>query len=193
MVKLIGLIGRMGSGKNTLAEIIAKNNPSYYLESFASSLKEICEMLFGECTREYLQKLGAFARSIDKDIWINKLLYEINWAESMNKYWDDSWEGTYIITDVRHLNEADWIVDQDGILIIINTDSATRRLRIEDRDQKEISLKDWIRWAGHLSETEIVDIITRYSYIKCIFDNNENLSEESLTDKFLDWYEGNIK
>lgn len=192
-MKLIGLCGQIASGKNTIAKILIKNRIIDYEISFAESLKKHCKDLFGETNREYLQKLGAFGRSIDKDIWINKLILTINYHESVYRYWNSDIDVSYVITDVRYLNEADWIINRGGILIIINISSGKRHQRAELRDGKEISIADWVKQSSHLSETEFVDIMARYSHIGYVFNNNETLTDDKLEKKFIKWYQKTVK
>lgn len=192
MTKFVGLVGKCGSGKDTIADIIVENKLADDRVSFASHLKYHCQGIFKETNREYLQKLGHACREIQKDVWINRVIDAINWTESIFQSHDANWEGTYVITDVRYLNEADWIINQDGILIMIDTGWNTRRVRIEKRDNFIYTLDKWDIDNSHISETEVNDIYNRYSHLGYIFNNDKELSDEALTDKFLKWYGENI-
>jgi hypothetical protein len=66
--------------------------------------------------REIMQELGAFYRKIDYDFWIKGLRKFLD-HESLKGHKD------FIITDVRHVNEAEFVKSRKGILIRINRDT----------------------------------------------------------------------
>ncbi len=191
-MKIIGLCGKMGSGKDTIAKIILKNKLVDDKISFAERLKYHCRHIFGETNREYLQKLGQACREIQKDVWIDRAIDSINWTESIFKSHDANWEGVYVITDVRYPNEAEWILSQQGILIAVNTNSSIRRERIEKRNDTKISIEDWIKWSAHSSEYGFMEILDTYGLFIHVFNNNDSLNDDKLETKFLKWYEENI-
>jgi CO dehydrogenase nickel-insertion accessory protein CooC1 len=80
--------------------------------------------------REILQAYGQFYRTIDYNFWVKALFNIIEDKEYEN----------VIITDVRHPNEADPIVERGGIIIKVTRDS-----------------KDKIHGAQHISETAMDD------------------------------------
>lgn len=127
---LIGISGKIGSGKDTVYEVIEElSNCEYDNRKFASKLKYIAGILtethpdkledqefkkqkigkgWGDMTyRELLQKLGteALRNGLHDDVWIMALFSE--WRP--NKKW--------VVTDVRFPNEAQAIKDKGGILI----------------------------------------------------------------------------
>jgi len=149
-MSIIGISGHARSGKNTLATFIIeefekKYNRKFYEASFANELKHMCKFQFGLnddqlwgdkkeiederfmkaalggdpeysvywTPREIMQELGAFYRKIDYGFWI-KSLKEFLYNESLKGYKD------FIITDVRHINEAEFIKGSKGIIIRIN-------------------------------------------------------------------------
>jgi len=59
--------------------------------------------------REILQAYGQFFRTIDHDYWVKSLFRTIDYKEYKN----------VIITDIRHPNEADAVVNRGGFLIKI--------------------------------------------------------------------------
>lgn len=78
--------------------------------------------------REILQNYGQFFRSIDKDFWVKRLFNVIE---------DKGYENV-IITDARHPNEIDPVIDRDGYHIRIFRDD-----------------KDMIHNDTHISETAL--------------------------------------
>ena len=105
---IIGISGRMGSGKNTVGEIIQKlcitnNGPQFEQKAFAGKLKQIASLLtgiplekfenqefkkqemseeWGMTYRVFLQKLGteAMRDGLHENVWVNSLFsdYKLN-------------------------------------------------------------------------------------------------------------------
>jgi hypothetical protein len=129
---LIGISGKIGSGKDTVGSILQDysddNAEDYQIKKFATKLKEIAALLIG-CDvsdfedrefkekelgeewngltpRKILQLLGTEAgrEIIHPNIWVNALFADFE---------DSNW----IITDVRFPNEAQAIKDRGGIVI----------------------------------------------------------------------------
>lgn len=136
---LIGISGKKHTGKTSVANIVIRitgnSNPIRYAKwdqcSFGTAVKEICSYITSDerstynsetkkyekakglsiTRREFMQKLGTdVARAIDKDIWIKYLA---------NNIFDDKGKlvRNVIIDDVRFKNEADFIVENGGLLI----------------------------------------------------------------------------
>lgn len=164
----IGITGKARSGKDTFAELLAnalfdKSGQRFILMAYAHELKLRVqrdfdlsyEQLWGEekesedkryfnkqslssadpankywTAREILQAYGQFYRTIDYNFWVNELFRVI----------DDKEYENVIITDVRHPNEADPIVEKNGIMIKVTRES-----------------KDEIHGAQHISETAMDD------------------------------------
>lgn len=144
---LIGIMGKAGSGKDTFALILAEKlfeitRKKHVLMSFAHELKlriqkdfdmsyeqlwngnekEKSDLRYAKCLnglssnpkdywtpREILQNYGEFYRSIDSNFWI-KHLFEII---------DDREYKHVIVTDVRYINEAESVINRNGVLIKI--------------------------------------------------------------------------
>ena len=150
---LIGLAGKMGSGKDTIGEYLY-NNYGFRQMSFAYKLKEIANDLFKidsshktPETRSILQQIGTAMRCIDKDVWCNYLLDEIRFK--MVTYKDPS----FVITDVRFENEALSVLNHKGMVICMDVDDNERRKRIETRDHKKLTDFEWNAMNAHESET----------------------------------------
>lgn len=128
---IIGVSGKLGSGKNAIAKIICDMEPSFKEKAFAYKLKEIVAILtsspvsdtmsqegkntfipgFNMTIGEMLQKIGtnALRDHFDTNVWINALMLELNKTT-----------GNFVITDCRFRNEAQAIKDAGGILIRVN-------------------------------------------------------------------------
>jgi len=153
---LIGICGKMGSGKDTLFLSLLRQS-YWYRYAFADKLKEICTGLFrlkkrSEREREILQKVGAFMRSLDKDVWVTYLMDYITRQMRLAP------DRNLCITDVRYPNEAEAVLNAGGIIFVLDADQATRKLRIQLRDGMEISDSVWKEMQTHESET-MVDVI----------------------------------
>ena len=122
---LLGLTGKKGCGKSSIARIL-RDNHGFKVLSFASPIKDMLEAMtidrekledpqlkeqvlpeFGKSPRELMQLLGTeFARDlIHPNIWI--YLMEKRLGEYKN----------VVIDDVRFHNEAEMIVGYDGIVV----------------------------------------------------------------------------
>lgn len=177
---IIGITGNMGAGKDTVADALRSLGICHGRLSFADKVKEAEKLIFGETDkqirRKLLQGIGGRMRELshrvygNNDVWINPL-HEvvIKWPRL-----------TYVVTDVRHLDEANWILEiQKGILIHVSTKEGERCKRIEKRDDIKIKPVDWLNWHLHGSETGVADIhrlFCNHPNFK-IFDNNIELEE----------------
>ena len=176
-MKIIGISGKKGSGKDTFAQFLKEElekqlGKTVKVDSFAANLKQCCAILSGQSScvfynqnlkdkkanflsltnRELMQKFGDLTRSIDKDIWIKSLF---------NKYLDNPPE-YLIVSDVRFKNEAEHIKKLDGILIRIESDR--------------------VKEDNHISEIEL----DNYSKFDLEISNNKSLTLEELKSKAND-------
>jgi energy-coupling factor transporter ATP-binding protein EcfA2 len=138
-LKLIGITGKAGAGKDTVANILSELLPSQVIISpFAAPIKTaIAEIFkidlqtlydpvkkelplpgFNVTARQAMQSLGTeWGRNwIDADIWLklNLQRYEY-YSTSDNEGHKDL--SMFVIPDVRFKNEATWINNYGGILI----------------------------------------------------------------------------
>ena len=116
----IGLIGKMCSGKSTIANKLKNNYPQYKITSFAKKIKYLAEELFcmKEKDRKLLQDIGTKMREIDEDVWIKYLLNDIK---------DDI---NVIIDDVRYENEMKYLKNENFILIYLDISEELQERRI---------------------------------------------------------------
>lgn len=126
MRKLIGITGKAGAGKDTLANVFIQSG--FTRMAFADVLKEITGMLaaepaylyhdrdakeefcdaLGMTRRSALQKVGNGMRGIlGDDVWVKRLI----------THWVKRGHIPTIITDVRYENEAQAISDARGLVI----------------------------------------------------------------------------
>lgn len=110
---IVGITGKMGSGKSTVAAMIIENstNRTWKIVPFAAPLKSLAKEYFmwdgikDERGRLLLQELGATARHYVPSFWVHK------WYESIKKH------KHVIVDDLRYDNEAQAIKDLGGCIV----------------------------------------------------------------------------
>jgi hypothetical protein len=130
--RLIGISGKIGSGKTTLANYLMQRYQGMTRESFAENLRRVLAVLTGvqpSETRTIEQKERLL---VEWDATIGKLLQDIGealrqgvnkdtWVLSLFSRFDAS-RDHWVLDDVRHINEADMIKKRGGILIRLEGD-----------------------------------------------------------------------
>lgn len=146
---LIGISGKRRTGKTTLAEILAKTYGFTHL-SFAKVLKQEVRDKFGltQCEtdgankesiipslgitpREVMIRWGQAVRGIDPNYWVKQVQAEILGATQAQL-------GRYVISDVRFINEADWIRRHGGNLIRLERDESYTGTNIDDPSETQL-------------------------------------------------------
>ena len=151
---IIGIAGRMGSGKDTVAEFLS-DEYNAYIHHFSDKLKEIAFELFDVKKkdvrgRRILQQLGMKMREIDPNVWINYLLNDIKEA---------GW--SHVIADVRFRNEAKAILEAGGYVICLDVLDNIRLTRVNARDGP-LTTKQWKKMNMDPSETEVDKIYSTF-------------------------------
>lgn len=170
---IIGISGKIYSGKDTFAAILQKElcikNKFFDLKSFAYKLKKTGAYLtntpeewwfsqdgkqkqlpeWGMTIGEFQQKLGTEAcrEGLHSQTWVLALMSDYQFYSK------------WIVTDVRFPNEAAAIKERDGILIRINGDPTGKR-------------KDSKRNLSHESETAL-DSYKGFDYV---IENNSTIN-----------------
>lgn len=176
-IRLIGLSGKLQSGKDTVAGIIQDIMPGYWMtKRFAGKLKQIVSLLTGipledlediavknsslgpewnnMSVRTLLQKVGTEAMRdvIHNDVWVNALFSD--WERTKHLSW--------VITDVRFENEAKAIKERGGIVIRINR----KGKEYTGNHPSEISLDNYQDF-NHVVEND-GDLVDLYSKIETL-------------------------
>jgi hypothetical protein len=154
---LIGITGKAGSGKDTAADFLIDNFGGEK-QSLAGPIKDAVASMFGQhpedltreqkessipgfdfTWREAMQTLGTeWGRSLSEFIWLDIIAQKFKTSGSE----------FFVVPDIRFDNEAEWIQDNDGLLI-------------------EIRRKDLRPVAAHASEQGVAveaDIIINNDY-----------------------------
>lgn len=170
--KVIGLAGRMGSGKNAAGRTLEK--AGYEPASFACALRQevqeaISRMNFPtvmpyelslylasvmpgavwekptpSMMRKALQWWGTeYRRSSDRNYWVRRLLYSM------------SPDAEYVITDVRFGNEADAIREIGGVVIgIERPGDRDEELSKHESEALRFQCDFWVKNDGTLKDLE---------------------------------------
>lgn len=138
-MKLIGLAGFAGSGKDTLyTELVAAKIRAGDLTTpirrfaFADILKDELACALGLSStqainddkaayRELMQAWGATRRRLNLAYWICKLDNAMGWASHIDTFASNPPPESYnVVTDVRYENEVDYIRSQGGIIVLVS-------------------------------------------------------------------------
>jgi hypothetical protein len=135
---IIGLSGKIGSGKSTVSEIFQQNG--YYLDSFANSVKDVSNIIFGfdrnkldgltKEDREWREKPDEkYSLLLEKSFsprdsliligtnFGRNLIHKDVWIETVFNRYNLNQNKKLLITDVRFPNEYDSIKKRNGVII----------------------------------------------------------------------------
>ena len=137
MVHLIGLSGRRGSGKDTVARILQELQPQrrWQTRSFGDSIKSVCAALTGEVVAPYysqkgkaeivpifrrtrgemLQQVGQALRDWEPLVWVDAFFAALP-ADAF-----------VLVPDIRFPNEADPIRARGGLMLRVEGDPLQQR------------------------------------------------------------------
>lgn len=166
-IQLIGLMGRAGTGKTTVQEYIARHYQNTYGENFADPLKRAASQAFGiplvefndretkeqenefwgvsprkiaqffgtELFREAIQDLFHDSRA---DFWIRRLHGLLTQTQLLSETEGAYCEGdTVVIGDVRFENEAEYILQNNGIIIHLTRPQAADTVGIPNHASEQ--------------------------------------------------------
>lgn len=171
---VIGLSGKIGSGKNTAAILLRKSYPDFIELAFAENVKKVVAILtgttleenmdrekrkrridvFGATLGELQQKVGNGMRAaVGVNVWINAVMMDPSPFK--------------IVTDVRFPDEVKAIEEAGGIVIRIERSEEHKKLH----DVKGEFLND-MRPKNDISETALDD----YDF-KLVVKNDGNLDD----------------
>lgn len=127
-MKLIGIHGKKGSGKDTVARMVKKHLPTMQLIAYADKLKEVASILSGldrsyfydqykkevlpegftKTPRQYMTEMhDALVPVFGEDVFVRLV----------KSKWDPGHSGL-IVTDVRYDGrETDWIREEGGVIL----------------------------------------------------------------------------
>jgi len=147
---IIGLCGKMGSGKSTVCDMITAELHEYGYEvivkKFAQPLYDMQEFIYKRAyldqpatkDRKLLQWLGTeWGRSLDHDLWVDI------WEQDVrhDKFFTGNDKVIYIADDIRFDNEAEKVTEMGGIVIRVDAPEDIRAARIKIQNTKHSSEK----------------------------------------------------
>jgi hypothetical protein len=136
--RLIGISGKIGSGKTSLARDLQSRQPSLEKHSFADKLRDVLCCVSGIAPSE---TRSAEQKNAVPDHWgksVGTLLQDIGesmrqgvhadtWVLALFSRWSS--DQRWVIDDLRHVNEAEGIRARGGLLIRLNGDPSGERAR----------------------------------------------------------------
>ena len=147
MAKLIGLHGKMHTGKSAVAKLLKRKDPSrMVIMSFAGKLREVLHALSIPEKRDTMQELGQGLRDVWPWVWVNAV--EITVARHLHFGY------TVIFDDVRYPNEFQFIKNEGGLLVKLYADDDVRweRHKTSDKFDSHVTRRIWDERQNHASE-----------------------------------------
>ncbi len=168
MILVIGLSGRIGSGKGTVAEYLKKK---YKAQQFVYSdiLGDVLKRLHIEVTRENLQKLGKSLRAeLGSDVLVNAMKGDLEDAKSEMR----------LIDGLRYSNEVDMLhTFPHNTLIFVDAPLEIRYERAKKRAEKGeevMSLDEFKEREKATTEKEIEKVRKSADYV---IENTESIED----------------
>jgi energy-coupling factor transporter ATP-binding protein EcfA2 len=173
MIHLIGLSGRRGSGKDTVARILQQLQPerNWQIRSFGDSIKSVCAALTGEDVAPYytqrgkaelvptfhrtrgemLQQVGSALRAWEPLVWVDAFFAGL------------PGDAFVLVPDVRFANEADPIRARSGLMLRVEGDPLHQRGdgTRDDNHPSETAMDDYPHFDFVLHNTGSREDLTR--------------------------------
>ena len=167
MKLVIGLVGRIGSGKTAVSEYLQESYGARE-HRFSQILMDILDRLYLSHERAHLQKLGkSLRRELGRDVIVNAFKGDLEKDNSE----------VLIVDGIRYENEVAMLAEKDGILLYVTASPEVRYERAIKRGEKgeaDITYEQFLE--NELAETEkhIEKIKDSADYI---IDNSGTLDE----------------
>lgn len=163
MKKIIGIVGEMGSGKDTFSEYVKSNYEKVYVMRFSDALTEVLKIFFDSIKREDQQWLSSALRErFGGDILVKALVKKVN---AIN-------EGIIILNGVRRPADFEVLKQIGGNLFYITADSKLRWERVILRKEKaddDVPFEKFLE-LGKAEAESLISIIGAEADVK--IDNN---------------------
>ena len=160
---LIGLVGLIGSGKDTVAERLVTHH-SYKRDSFAKSLKDAVSSMFNwdrellegntKESREWREQPDAFwSKKMGKEVTPRLILQQFGTEVMRGQMYDGIWVDSLIarykgektvVSDTRFQNEIKNIKAHGGIIVLVKRGPISTR---EEMQKQGIHQSEW-DWVG---------------------------------------------
>ena len=173
MVHLIGLSGRRGSGKDTVARLIQQLQPQriWQVRSFGDSIKAVCAALTGEAVAPYYSQTGKAELVPTFKRTRGEMLQQV--GQALRQWeplvWVDAFfaalphDAFVLVPDVRFPNEANPIRARGGLMLRIEGDPLQQRGdgTRDDNHPSETGMDDYAHFDFTLHNTGSLDDLTR--------------------------------
>jgi len=176
-MKILFLLGKLGSGKDTAADYIC-DNYNFEKYRYADFLKDILNFSGWDNNkdikgRRLLQEVGSAFRNWDEDFFVKYLANQI--ITYIKKFNDSSDLPNIIIGDTRHINEIEKMKEiLNKELLDYNIEYITLRIQGSNFNNiREINSEI----VSDISETNLDDYETDYTIFNCKFTKLEDLYE----------------
>ena len=173
MIRLIGLSGRRGSGKDTVAQLIRQLQPErlWHIRSFGDSIKAVCAALTGEDVAPYYSQEGKAERVPTFGRTRGEMLQQVGSALRAWEplVWVDAFfaglppDAFVLVPDVRFANEADPIRARGGLMLRVEGDPLQQRGdgTRDDDHPSETAMDDYAHFDATLTNTGSLDDLTQ--------------------------------
>ena len=173
MIHLIGLSGRRGSGKDTVARLLQQQQPErlWQIRSFGDSIKSVCAALTGEDVAAYYSQTGKAELVPTFQRTRGEMLQQVGQALRVWEplVWVDAFfsalpkDACVLVPDVRFANEADPIRARGGLMLRVEGDPLQQRGdgTRDDNHPSEIAMDDYPHFAATLHNTGSRDDLTQ--------------------------------
>jgi len=175
MKKIIGIAGNARSGKDTVGacikDIFEKKGHQVAVVSFASTLRD-------ELNSFCLEKLGISSYTTDDEekkiirpllvCWgteIRRAIDEAYWIKALHATMNDD-KTLYIITDMRFVNEYDFIKENLGITLYLERGTIFPANHYERTNNA--LLKNMVDFVWEMPTTRNMEVLKAYTEKKCL-------------------------
>lgn len=161
---IIGLVGEIASGKDTVANYLSKKYKSQTI-SFSASLRDILDRIFIPHTRVNFANLGIKLR----ELFGNDLLSKVVAQEIKN-----SKKKLFCLPNIRLSSDIEHLKKEPGfVLVAIETDKKTRYNRLIKRNQNtDDKSKTWTQFQKDAYLPTEIEIKNLMKTAKYTIDNN---------------------
>lgn len=124
----VAFVGKMRSGKDTAGAYLIRNHWVTKL-AFGDEIRKVITTYFphllqGNKPRKVFQKIGQLFREFDKDVWVKQFNHTY-------RRFQQAGTTDFIVTDVRQMNEVEYLKAQGFLIVKVETDEELRLERIK--------------------------------------------------------------